>query len=317
MADRDIRLDNAKGVLMILVVLGHLFWPVPGPGRDATTTYIFVYLFHMPMFALISGYLSHAHMDGARIATTLRRLLAPYALFVAIQWGLLTWLNQPVQPVTEGHYGLWFLLSLLCWRLILPIFMRLPRPLILVAFLALAAGFAPFIGMEFTLSRTIALFPFFLGGYLLQTKDRTPMDVMPRSAAVIFVIGAIALSVWLSNWPFEHLLYHNQPYPSAGIGPLMGMITRGAVLAIAAIAGLSVLALTPSGESPLTRIGRHSLTVYLLHTVLLVVYRAWPEGFAAIGREPLLLVPLAPVVAWVLASRPVVRMTKRLVAPLG
>lgn len=317
MTGRDTHMDNAKGVLITLVVMGHLVWPVPGPGRDATALYIFIYFFHMPMFALVSGYFSHARLDGSRLLTLLRRLLVPYALFVTIKLGLLTWLQQPTQPITEGHYGLWFLLSLLCWRLLLPGFLRLPRPLALAAFLALACGFAPFVDMTFSLSRTLVLFPFFLGGYLLRQRLRKPVSVMPRPMAVVFVIGAVALAFWLSNWPFEHLLHHNQPYPTAGAGTLMGVTTRAAVMTVAALLGLSVLALIPKGESFLTRIGEHSLSVYLLHALLLVAYRAWPEAYGAIGREPLLIVPMAPAIAWLLASAPVVRLTRRLVAPLG
>ncbi|WP_456798968.1 nodulation factor fucose acetyltransferase NolL [Bradyrhizobium sp. USDA 4473] len=58
--DRDLALDFAKGVLIVLVIVGHLiqyilyrdegFWDSP--------CFKWIYMFHMPLFMAISGYLS-------------------------------------------------------------------------------------------------------------------------------------------------------------------------------------------------------------------------------------------------------------------
>lgn len=54
---RDFRIDGLKFILIVLVILGHSI-NVFGLEKDIPTQYIFqwIYLFHMPLFALLSGY---------------------------------------------------------------------------------------------------------------------------------------------------------------------------------------------------------------------------------------------------------------------
>ena len=129
MTGRDSRIDNAKGVLIILVVLGHMVWPVPNRDGVAAALYFFIYFFHMPMFALISGYLSRAEAGWQAAVGNARLLLVPYAVFVVIHWLVQTAAGVKPYPVLEGHYGLWFLLSLFCWRVMLPYVARIPHAL--------------------------------------------------------------------------------------------------------------------------------------------------------------------------------------------
>ena len=66
---RSIHLDNAKAILIALVVFGSLLelgLLRTGAGAFA---YLFIYLFHMPAFALVSGVLSKPDaytLSGAR-----------------------------------------------------------------------------------------------------------------------------------------------------------------------------------------------------------------------------------------------------------
>ncbi|MCI7551718.1 MAG: acyltransferase family protein [Actinomycetaceae bacterium] len=59
MAERVAKYDNAKFVLITLVVIGHfiesfIFGFAPGE-RFAAGAFTFIYSFHMPLFILISG----------------------------------------------------------------------------------------------------------------------------------------------------------------------------------------------------------------------------------------------------------------------
>lgn len=55
---RNLKLDNAKGVLMILVVIGHMLLPMQGTTRGVTNFFYVIYAFHMPAFVFISGLLA-------------------------------------------------------------------------------------------------------------------------------------------------------------------------------------------------------------------------------------------------------------------
>ncbi|XXJ21334.1 acyltransferase family protein [Desulfovibrio caledoniensis] len=316
MHGRDIRIDNAKGLLIILVVMGHLVWPVPSGDRAADALYFFVYFFHMPMFALVSGYLSRAETGMPALEKNARLLLAPYVVFFALHALVLRLMGEAPYPFLQGLYGLWYLLSLFVWRMVLPYVRRVPLALSASIVLALAAGFVPFLGLDLSLSRTVVLLPFFLAGHRLRETGRPPTETVGRAAGAALVAAGLLLAWWLSGYNFQPMLYGNAPYAALGPGVGVGLSARAVQLAVAFGLGLGALALVPSGENPLTRVGRHSLHVYLLHSALLVPYRLWPAAYGLVGSTVWLLVPTAVALALILASPPVVRWTFRLVAPL-
>ena len=58
MKERNLKLDNAKGILMTLVVIGHMLLPIQGTTRGVTNFFYMIYAFHMPAFVFISGLLA-------------------------------------------------------------------------------------------------------------------------------------------------------------------------------------------------------------------------------------------------------------------
>ena len=51
-------LDNLKVILIFFVVFGHVIEYYINDNSILMTLYIFIYIFHMPLFIFISGYLS-------------------------------------------------------------------------------------------------------------------------------------------------------------------------------------------------------------------------------------------------------------------
>lgn len=68
--------DAAKGVGIMLVIAGHVWWS--GPWRDA------IYTFHMPLFFLLSGYMVKPQPTFRLIGGQARSLLVPFAAFSLI-----------------------------------------------------------------------------------------------------------------------------------------------------------------------------------------------------------------------------------------
>ena len=78
---RERWIDNTKGILIILVVLGHI---LPPPYAVLTTPASYIFLFHMPAFFMISGYLAN---PGKRTLTQniwgkAKRVLGPYFFYL-------------------------------------------------------------------------------------------------------------------------------------------------------------------------------------------------------------------------------------------
>lgn len=129
-AGRDPRIDAAKGAAIVLVVLGH------AKGIPAWFT-VLAYSFHVPLFFLLSGWLSHrraAHTVRQAVDTLARTLLVPYLFFFliayaywlltrhigekALRWGQSPWwepligLLTGIGPKLYVHPALWFLPAL-------------------------------------------------------------------------------------------------------------------------------------------------------------------------------------------------------------
>lgn len=122
-ANRCEWLDCAKGIAIILVVLGHSFqyYLYPDIFENALPWRI-VYAFHMPFFFMLSGFSSGFSKDPKFSDSTLmkkvKRLVVPY-----LAWGLLlfpisyfyrgwSWDLMTDFVVKPSHVGLWYLWTL-------------------------------------------------------------------------------------------------------------------------------------------------------------------------------------------------------------
>ena len=77
MNERDTFLDFCKGIAIFLVVLGHV---LEKSMHQMNSLYDFIYLFHMPFFFMLSGYLAWRvkRFDFSFFKKKARTLLLPY-----------------------------------------------------------------------------------------------------------------------------------------------------------------------------------------------------------------------------------------------
>lgn len=127
--ERNLKLDNAKGILITLVVIGHMLLPIQGTTRGVTNFFYMIYAFHMPAFVFISGLLAQRiytrvpkrYFNGRRWCSTLwLYLLFQFILFFSEipAYGRTT--RFPDFFHTSG--APWYLLALLLWYLMIPFF---------------------------------------------------------------------------------------------------------------------------------------------------------------------------------------------------
>ena len=129
MKERNLKLDNAKGILITLVVIGHMLLPIQGTTRGVTNFFYMIYAFHMPVFVFISGLLAQRiytrvpkpHFNWRRWCSTLwLYLLFQFILFFSEipAYGRTT--RFPDFLHTSG--APWYLLALLLWYRMIPCF---------------------------------------------------------------------------------------------------------------------------------------------------------------------------------------------------
>ncbi len=257
---RNPHADNARFVLIALVVIGHGMGQLREHSPLLKAAYHFIYLFHIPAFVYLSGSLSRTDFGVRQGLRWLSTLILPLLAFQAIYQGWNAWLLQ--QPfsyhVTVPYWLLWYLASLACWRLLLPPMLALGRPLLVACAIAILAGYAGDIGYPFSLSRTLVFLPFFIAGH------RFGLD-LPGSrrtaAAALLLLAALA---WLIRNIDPVWLYGSAAYPGPWGGPL-----RAGLLLASSLGVWAVLRLAPRKPGPFTAMGRHSLAVYLTHGLLI------------------------------------------------
>ena len=317
---RDAWKDNARLALITLVVFGHSLEPLRGVA-SIDALYRFLYLFHMPAFAFLSGAVARADVDLKLLKRITFQLLLPYLLFQAL-YALAAqtpgWPDAGPKGVTTPYWLLWYLPSLAAWRLLLPLFMRMRHPLVLACLFALMAGWADDVGYRMSLSRTASFFPFFLIGHLYspawRERLRGPL-ACALALATLLALGCAASAVPDPRW-----LYGSNGYAALGVDYAAGTLWRLLRVGVGVVGSAAFLALVPRREFAVTAVGGRSLQAYLAHGFIVKFavaagLFAWLEA----GQPPLvnalILLPAAWLLVRLLASVPAARLLSPLTSP--
>ncbi|TQK19201.1 fucose 4-O-acetylase-like acetyltransferase [Microbacterium sp. SLBN-154] len=322
--------DNARFVCIVLVVLGHAIQRLTYDSDIALSMYLLIYAFHMPAFALISGYFSKSDAPGKRqMARVLTDIVVPYVIFEGL-WVLTKWIveGQADPNLTRPSWTLWFLLALGIFRLVLPYLALLKWPLAWTVLISIGAGYLPNIDSTFSLSRTLGLLPFFtLGWWLrerriierLQLLDRRPWWTFPAAVAS-FAVAGWAAWFFVDEWKQMNLatwFFYDDSYADLGGTQWWAGGVRIALMVVALVLSTALFILVPRGQKWWTHFGQYTMYVYLLHSFVLYPFR---ESGVLRGLEPtwlwLPLVCLLSVgIALGLATKPVRRIFRPLIEP--
>ncbi|WP_217183623.1 acyltransferase family protein [Streptomyces sp. AC495_CC817] len=322
--------DNARYVCIVLVVLGHAIQRLIYDSDIAMAFYLALYAFHMPAFAIISGYFSKSGSPTrVQMARVITDILVPYVIFELL-WTLTKWLveGQATPNITKPSWTLWFLLALGIFRLVLPYLALLRWPLLWTVVISIGVGYLPNVDSTFSLSRTLGLLPFFTLGWWLREHDivsrlgllaRRPWWSRVLAAAVLAAAG-FAAWFWLDVWErvdLRHWLFYEDSYADLGGEQWWAGGMRIALMALAVVLSAAFFTLIPRGTYWWTAFGQYTMYVFLLHSFVLYPFR---ESGILRDLEPTWLwLPLVTassvVVALLLATKPVRRVFRPLVEP--
>jgi fucose 4-O-acetylase-like acetyltransferase len=318
---REAYLDNIKAILVTLVVVGHFIESLSG--RIPEGLYVAIYSFHMPAFAALTGYLSrHWEPDGRRLREILAGLIAPFVIFQVIlgcEFAVLTATPFPRDLLTPRG-ATWFLLALAWWRLGTPVLRLVRYPVVFAAAVSVLAPLDPNLSSVAAISRTLGFLPFFVVGLTLRPAvlgwlRRTA--VTWASAAVLAGILAAGL-VWGRDID-RGWLYLRSHY-SGDDGAARSILIRLAVLAVGMLGAAAIAGIAARGRHWFTAIGANSLSVYLVHLVVLMAAR-WVAPVAGILRGEagaavtVGVAGAAVALTCLLGAPPVARLTRWLTHP--
>ncbi|MDQ1569418.1 MAG: hypothetical protein QOF79_92 [Actinomycetota bacterium] len=277
--------DNARWASITLVVIGHGIQRLT-KSDYAFDLYLFIYAFHMPAFAIISGYFSKATPPGRRqMVSLVTDILIPYVILQAI-WSLVQYLAEgktgfdPAEP----HWTLWFLVALAIFRVALPYLVLLRWPLVWAIGFSIGVGYLNSVDSTFSLSRAISLLPFFLLGWQLRKWRLVDRWRVMRSgvwgvraaAIAVFAIWAVVVISFVKPFrafALQNWFMYDDSYSGLGENEWWSGFVRLGTIVLATLLSFCFLTLIPRRTTWFTDFGKATMYVYLLHSFVLYPLR--------------------------------------------
>jgi fucose 4-O-acetylase-like acetyltransferase len=313
-SERIAWIDSAKGIGITLVVFAHVLGGANGrgwfgDGEAARTVYDYVYLFHMPLFFLISGILGVESMRTRPLATLdsrIRGIAWPYVLWGLIGMAILPlisrfMLSAPSDGVSEGLWKLltgqasWFLWTLFVMEvlLIVPV-ARAPLSLLVACSLliyAISTKYAPF-GI---FSPVVRNAPFFLIGCIFASHIRELRSASTLRQSAGFVVTGV-------------LLFATLALVMSSVGQSELLYLFGGIIGSAATIACTLAIRGRLLQRTLQSVGMGSLAIFLLHPYFQGIARELLITFAKFDpRFSFAFIVLAalvgPWITWQLASK--------------
>lgn len=109
---RDYRIDGIKFLLICLVIIGHYIEPSRYKSDVSGTLYSLIYMLHMPLFVMISGYFC-GEQSLKKLNKFTMRMFEVIAIVIGVSY---FFINSNIESVFIFTTPLWFILSLVYWK---------------------------------------------------------------------------------------------------------------------------------------------------------------------------------------------------------
>ncbi|WP_430536555.1 acyltransferase family protein [Listeria rocourtiae] len=293
---KDVKYSNIKGLLIFLVVLGHLLLIVRG-GMEPLI--LLIYSFHMPAFIFLNGFFAK-NVNWKKILN----LLLLYIIFQSF-YAIITYLTHYGEiflfRFTTPIFHLWYLVSLSCFYVVAILLRKIGEHrvwslFIVTSILIISVGIRwwstgflaehPTISSQFlSIQRTFVFFPFFLLGFYFDKAMMKKCSMVLGafkfktlfSSILIFTI----LYVLFSNpIRFENAFYGFLPSQTfaSSISQFLKIELQQYLIALLLITILVMV--IDNRESALTKWGDNSLIIFLFHPLFFFTIRMYAADFA-------------------------------------
>lgn len=289
--EKDLKLSNLKGLLIFLVVFGHL---IELNKQNYYQLFVFIYAFHMPLFIFISGYLAK------RIK--LSKIINLFLLYIIFQ-SFFDWFLYFIgeYKTLSFHYGkpqfhLWYIVSMIFWYLLAWGLLKLRLNLIgklsiffimfIVCFISrqytgvvadIVKDFYPnFTSYTLSYQRTISFAPFFFAGFFMTKENLHAVYkfIKPSLAKVLLIVTGTLTILFIEYTPNLEWLFRGsfgiKRFLANGESYMLKMILH---YFLSAWICLLILISVNNKKSILTKWGDYSLGIFLFHPVFVFLLR--------------------------------------------
>lgn len=287
-------LDVAKGLGMLLVVLGHLWYKC-----SFSIVNQIIYTFHMPMFFILSGFIFKKGdlKFGSFVATKSKRLLLPTLIFFVLGVAfLLLCSNESFAAILRKFFFIdgicpyndpcWYFVTLF-QLVIVSYFLNLDKSSYLLKVFIIAITFI--LGLiiyefeiyiPFGINRTIITMVFFTFGSLLGQVNREGKKIQKIHLKILTIAGCIGLWLICGIFLNQKISFYRMKLGNYFLFMIAGIC--GSILYI----GLCKLLqktkikgfLIKTAHNSILIIGTHYFLIFIFETVMrrLNLFKTWP-----------------------------------------
>lgn len=256
MNKRILKYDNLRGILIYLVVIGHLLYSYNYYNTIGSSIIVqFIYSFHMPLFLIISGYFSKNINKNNIIKLFLVFIL------LNLSYILYDYIITSNLDFFSIKYSAWYLLAIVFYRLIVyfdktKILNKNKTKILIILYLSsILVGFLNIYGIRF-----ISFSFFFYFGYLVDFNKFK----FNKNINLIALISSIIILISVSIFPlgldfFTASVYVNFKY----------LFLRGLIYLTDLMLFISIYNLMPNKKiALLSKWGSNSLGIYVCHRII-------------------------------------------------
>lgn len=293
--ERNASFDFMKGILIVLVVLGHaisLMYGSDNPDLWYQPCFNVIYTFHMPLFVFVSGvFLRHSLSDKPQefLGKRVKRLALPcviYSTLVLLVYVCAHDMELPSPyPIYKCYCTYWYLVCVFMLSCVYYVFVRTGvyvRALLAVGYLALllvSDRFPLLVLSDCQVVRQTAIFG--LGVYLSDKLQASHGNRTWRWRMILLAVVCSVVVVCIVRLAYGVNMLR---YP-APVRVVDGIACSA--LAYIMIKGLYRLLSSKHITKGVVWLGQNSLSIYLTHILLLVITRwacpTWITGWVGVS----------------------------------
>ena len=270
--------DNAKGILIIFIILAHVLSLCSKYYNYSDDFFKFAALFMLQCFFFISAYFQSKSKTPRK--KRVLKLLKTYLLWqtiITIYYAFVLQIIDFNVNYFVPRYTLWFLITMIFYNIAEIILEKISyKVMIPLSFVAgLLIEFIPIIGATLSLSRTFVFFPFYVLGYYAKDLKLLSKIKTKRVKTVTIILSIIILIIILNYNNILSIKILKGKYNYFDIDNVNIILACGERLLfyiVSIIVSIAFLNLVPKKESMLTTLGRNTLYIYLTQGMILKTF---------------------------------------------
>ncbi len=252
----------------------------------------YIYLFHMPMFAFVTGFFSKDVEKNKNNAV--RKVLIPYVVLqctyviiatIMIKLHLATFNSNAFNySIILPSSAFYYLLATFIWKVFSKDLLELNHPLMVAVLLGLTISFTKGTDFHIGYGAVFSLLPFFTMGILSSEEQINKLRRMKK------IIGIVILLLGIIPAHFFPYAIHSIrfTYENQGFSNIEGLLWRLVYYIIATLMMGAIIIVTSDKNSIISKIGKHSIVVYAFSTFLSPSLYVLFDKIVHISRCPIL-----------------------------